>query len=144
MIQVEKSVLIDKPVAEVFAFVTNGDNTTKWQVGVEAVQQAEGPANTIGSRFTEVRKFMGQEMKTTLEINAFEPNAKWGAKVIQGPVPYEITSTFEASNGGTKMTTRVEGEPSGFFKVAQGMVSSQLEKNIEESGQRLKALLEAA
>ena len=144
MIQVEKSVQINRPVAEVFAFVTNSDNTTKWQIGVEAVQPGEGPANTVGSRYSEVRKFMGQEMKTTLEITAFETNAKWSAKVVKGPVPYEIASTFEASGAGTKMTTRVEGEPSGFFKVAQGMVSSQLEKNIEESGQRLKELLEAA
>ena len=144
MITVEKSVLINKPVADVFAFVTNGNNTTKWQIGVEAVEQGEGPANTVGSRYSEVRKFMGQEMRTTLELTAFEANTKWGAKVVKGPVPYEITTTFEPANGGTKMTTRVEGEPSGFFKVAQGMVSSQLEKNIEESGQKLKELLETA
>ena len=143
MISVEESVQIDKPVAEVFAFVTNGANTTKWQVGVEAVEQGEGPENAVGSRYTEVRKFMGQEMKTTLEITAFETNARWGAKVVKGPVPYEITTKFESAEGGTKMTTRVEGEPSGFFKVAQGMVSSQLGKNIQESGQNLKKLLEA-
>jgi len=144
MITVEKSVQINKPVAEVFAFVTNGANTTKWQIGVETVEQGEGPANAVGSRYTEVRKFMGQEMKTALEITTFETNAKWGAKVVKGPVPYEITTTFEPTDGGTKMTTHVEGEPSGFFKVAQGMVSSQLEKNIEESGQKLKELLESA
>jgi uncharacterized protein YndB with AHSA1/START domain len=144
MITVERSVLINKSVADVFAYVSNGDNTTKWQIGVEAVQQGEGTPNTVGSRFTEVRKFMGQEMKTTLELTTFEPNAKWAAKVIKGPVPYEITSTFEAANGGTKMTMRLEGEPSGFFKVAQGMVSSQLEKNLEESGQKLKELLETS
>ena len=144
MITVEKSVQINKPVPEVFAFVTNGDNTTKWQIGVEAVQQAEGAANTIGSQYSEVRKFMGQAMKTTLELIAFEPNTKWGAKVVKGPVPYEITTIFEPANGGTKMTTRIEGEPSGFFKVAQGMVSGQLEKNLEESGQKLKELMEAS
>ena len=144
MITVEKSVLINKSVADVFAFVTNSDNTTKWQVGVEAVQQGEGPVNAVGSTYTEVRKFMGQEMKTTLEITAFEPNVKWSAKVVKGSVPYELTATFEPANGGTKMTTHIDGEPSGFFKVAQGMVSGQLEKNIEESGQKLKELLETA
>ena len=143
MIKVEKSVTINKPVAEVFAFVTTNANITKWQGGVEAVQE-EGPANTVGSRYTEVRKFMGQEMKTTLEITAFEPNVKWSAKVVKGPVPYEVTITFEASGGGTKMTTHVEGEPSGFFKIAEGMVVGQLEKSLEEDGQRLKKILEGA
>jgi uncharacterized protein YndB with AHSA1/START domain len=144
MIQVEKSVLIDKPLAEVFDFVTNNDNSTKWQGGVEAVIP-DGPPNVVGSRYTEVRKFMGQEMRSTLEITGFEPNARWAAKVIKGPVPYEVTATFEdASGGGTKMTTRVEGEPKGFFKIAEGMVKGQLEKSIEEDGQRLKKILEGA
>jgi uncharacterized protein YndB with AHSA1/START domain len=143
MITVEKSVIINRPVAEVFSFVTNEENTTKWQAGVESTQD-EGPSNQVGSRYTEVRKFMGREMKTTLELTAFEPNAKWGAKVVKGPVPYEVVSLFETAGGGTKVTTRVEGEPTGFFKVAEGMVSSQLEKSLEEDFQRLKALLESA
>jgi len=40
------------------------------------------------------------------------------------------------------MTTKVEGEPTGFFKIAEGMVASQLEKSLAEDGQRLKKLLE--
>jgi uncharacterized protein YndB with AHSA1/START domain len=143
MIQVEKSVVIDKPVREVFSFVSNHNNTTKWQGGVEAVIP-EGPSNAVGSRYTEVRKFMGQEMKSTMEITRFEPNARWAAKVIKGPVPYEVTATFEESGGGTKMTTRVEGEPKGFFKIAEGMLKGQLEKSLEEDGQRLKGILEGA
>jgi uncharacterized protein YndB with AHSA1/START domain len=143
MIQIEKSVLINKPVAEVFAFVSNSDNTPKWQGRVETIIP-EGPPNVVGSRYTEVRKFMGQEMKSLLEITAFEQNARWAARVITGPVPYEVTATFEPSAAGTKMTTRVEGEPKGFFKIAEGMVKGQLEKSLEDDGNRLKGILEAA
>lgn len=142
MISVEKSVKINKPVAEVFAYVTNYDHVTKWQGGVEAVEP-EGD-NAVGGKYTEVRKFLGREMKTTLEVTAFEQNAKWAAKALTGPVPYEATTTFEAVNGGTKIFTRVEAEPSGFFKVAQGAVQSQLDKSLEEDLQRLKEILEAA
>ena len=90
------------------------------------------------------RKFMGQEMKSTLEVTAFETNARWAARVIKGPVPYEVTATFEPSGAGTKMTTRVDGEPKGFFKVAEGMLKGQLEKSLEEDANRLKRLLENA
>jgi uncharacterized protein YndB with AHSA1/START domain len=142
MIKVENTTLINKPVEEVFAFVTTEGNYTKWQAGVMEAIQAEGPRNVVGSRFSEVRKFMGQEMRTTLEITAFALNAKWAAKVVKGPVPYEVTVTYEPSNGGTKMVTRVEGEPTGFFKLAEGMVANQLKKNLAEDGQKLKELLE--
>ena len=143
MIKVESSVVINKPLAEVFAFATNSDNSTKWQGGVEAVI-AEGPQNVIGSKYTEVRKFMGQEMRSTMELTAFEPNAKWASKVIKGPVPFEVTATYEAAGSATKMTTLVEGEPKGFFKVAEGMLKGQLEKSLEEDVNRLKGILENA
>jgi uncharacterized protein YndB with AHSA1/START domain len=141
MITVEKSILINKPIKDVFTYVTTEGNYKKYQSGVTEVIE-HGPRNTVGSSFTEVRKFMGQEMRTTLEVTAFEPNVKWAGKVIKGPVSYEVTITYEASNGGTMYTTRLVGETKGFFKIAEGMVVSQLEKSIAEDLQRLKDLVE--
>lgn len=142
MIKVEKSVVINKPVEDVFNFVSAEGSYTKWQAGVTDVIE-EGPRNTVGSQFTEVRKFMGQELRTTLEQTEFVPGARWGAKVVKGPVPYEVTMTFESVDGGTRITTCVDGEPKGFFKLAEGMVASQLEKSLEEDGLKLKEILEA-
>ena len=141
MINIEKSVVINKPIAQVFAYVTDGSNAPKWQGGLEAV---EGQASSVGSQYTEVRKFMGREMRSVMELTALEPNTRWAAKVVKGPVPYEVSVQFEPSGGGTRLTTRVNGEPTGFFKVAEGMVKGQLEKSIEEDNNRLKKILEGA
>jgi uncharacterized protein YndB with AHSA1/START domain len=141
MINIERSIVIDRPVEQVFAYVTDASKAPGWQGGVEAV---EGQASTVGSQYTEVRKFMGREMRSVLELTAFEPNARWAAKVVKGPVPYEVSIQFEPSDGGTRLTTRVDGEPTGFFKVAEGMVKGQLEKSIEEDIKRLKGILEGA
>lgn len=141
MIKVEKSVVINKPVEDVFNFMTAEGNYAKWQAGVEQVIEG-GPRNTVGSQFTEVRKFMGQEMRTTLELTEFVPNSHWSAKVVKGPVPYAVIITLAPVDGGTRMTTCVEGEPKGFFKLAEGMVAGQLEKSLTEDGQKLKEILE--
>ncbi len=141
MIKVSSSVLINKPVAEVFAYVTDPSTATKWQGGLDAVIP-EGPQDVVGTKYTEVRKFMGQQMKSTLQITAYEQNAKWGARVLNGPVPYEVTQTYAAEGNGTRMTTEVRGEPKGFFKIAEGALQGQLQKSLDEDGQRLKKLLE--
>lgn len=141
MIKVEKSVTINKPVEEVFAYVNNPDNSATWQGGVESVEYSD-PDQKVGSQFTEIRKFMGREMKTMMEITALEENKKYAAKSLSGPVKYDVTVIFESVSGGTKMTTRVDGEPGGFFKLAEGAVSKQLEKSLEEDGERLKGILE--
>ena len=143
MIIVEKSVVINKPLEVVYAFVSDTNNDPKWQSGIDSVV-FEGPANVVGAKWTEVRKFMGQEMKSTLEVTSFVPNQKFSAKVLKGPVAFEATVTFEASGGGTKITTRIEGEPKGFFKVAEGALRGQLEKTLVEDFNRLKGILEAA
>ena len=141
MIRVEKSVVINKPVEEVFGYLIAEGNGTKWQNGVVDVID-EGPRNIVGSRYTEVRKFMGQEMRSTMELTEFVPNARYAGKVLKGTVPYEFIITLESVDGGTKMTTCVDGEPKGFFKLAESMVASQLEKSLTEDGLKLKEILE--
>ncbi len=141
MINIEKSVVVDKPVEEVFAFVTDGSKAPRWQEGLEAV---EGRTDLVGSQYTEVRKFLGREMRSLMEVTSFEPHNRWAARVLHGPVPYEVSVRVEPQEGGTRLTTRVDGEPTGFFKVAEGMVKSQLEKSIEGNVQRLKRIMEEA
>jgi uncharacterized membrane protein len=142
MITVEKSVEINQPIEDVFTYATNIENLTKWQEGVDSIK-VEGDSNAVGGKYTEVRKFLGREMKTSLEITAYESNAKWAAKVLEGPVPYEVTAEYQSSEGGTKVTMHIDGEPSGFFKLAQGAVQKQLDKSMEEDLQRLKEMLES-
>ena len=141
MFSVEKSIIINKSVKEVFDYVTAEGSYRKMQPDVTEVIE-HGPRNTVGSSYTEVRKFMGQELHTTLEVTTFEPNARWVGKVIKGPIFYELTTMFEAAEGGTKYTTKITGETKGFFKLAENLVNAQLEKTLVEGNQRLKDLLE--
>ncbi len=143
MLKVEKSIFIKKTPAEVFTFATIVGNLTKWQPAISQVIE-DGPGNTVRSHYTEIRKFMGRKMRTTYEITEFVPNKKWVGKVMEGPVIFEVTNTYETAEGGMKSTTRVEGEPKGFFKLAEGLVVTQLEKGLAEDLQRLKELLEKA
>jgi len=141
MIKVEQSVIIKKPLEEVFAYSQDIETAAKWQNGVDSALMVEGPDNVVGSRYAEVRKFLGKEMRTTLEITDFIENEKFAAKVVKGPVPYEVTMTYESVPEGTKITMVVEAEPKGFFKLAENMVASSLEKSMAEDFELLKSLL---
>jgi len=142
MIKVEKSVIIKKPVEDVFAYSQNKDNYSKWQ-GDGSMQMLEGPDNVVGSRYLDISIFLGQEMKSTMEITAFKENEKWAAKVIKGPVPYEVSMTYAKLPEGTNVTIAIEGETKGFFKLAERMVVNAVAQDIEESLNRLKSILES-
>jgi hypothetical protein len=96
MLKVEKSIFIKKTLAEVFAFMTAEGNYTIWQPAVTQVIEG-GLRNMVGSRFTEVRKFMGREMRATYKITEYIPNQKWTGKVGDGPVTYGVTNTYETT-----------------------------------------------
>lgn len=155
MIKVELSVVINRPVAEVFAFATNSANNAKWQEGlVESRLASSGPMG-VGSQITDVRKLLTPSwnyrkrrliqkvVEAKLEVTAFEMNKKFAHKVVSGSFPFEIIQTFEPSDGGTKINLVAQGEPGGFFKLAEGMVQKQLQSQLEGDSQRLKKALES-
>lgn len=50
MIKVEQSVVIKKPIEEVFAYSQAIENAAKWKTDVDSVVMEEGWDNTVGSR----------------------------------------------------------------------------------------------
>lgn len=143
MVKVEFSRTINRPLDEVFAFVTNPANNARWQEGlVESRMASSGPIE-VGAQMIDVRKFLGRDMESKLEVTAFEPNKKFAQKVISGPLPFEIIMAFEGVGNTTKLDLLAQGEPGGFFKLAEGMVQKQLQSQLEGDAERLKKALES-
>jgi uncharacterized protein YndB with AHSA1/START domain len=83
MVDLANSINIDRPVADVFAYVTDLSNEPAWHTDLlEARRVSEGPAG-IGTRY-EVRfkPFMGNS-EGTEEVIGFEPNR---LQVVRGEV----------------------------------------------------------
>lgn len=143
MIKIEKSVMINRPVAEVFEFMANSENDPLWQSGIQEVMKtSEGPIG-VGTTFTEVNQMMGRRIESTIEYMEYEINKKIGIKSVSGPIPFKMDGTFEAvSEGETKVTLTGEGDVSGFFKLAEPLVSVMLNKQMESNTAKLKNLLD--
>ena len=134
---------IDRPVQEVFDFMTNPANFAQWQSGTKSAKWAsDGPVG-VGSIFNSVGEMMGREMKMNLEITQWDPPIVWGFKGGSGPMKFEGINKFESKDGGTQVTQTFEGEVGGLFSIAEGLAIKQLQKQVEADGNALKQLLEA-
>ena len=60
----------------------------------------------------------------------------------QGPFPMETTYTFEDAPGGSRMTLRNRGEPSGFAKVGAPLMERAMRRANKADLRRIKELLE--
>ncbi len=142
MARMETSVVIDRPIEEVFEYATNPENDTKWQSGIlESGLVSDGPVG-VGSVTREVRTFLGRRLESTSEITEYEPNAKLAFKSTSGPIQYHAQLLFEPVQGGTKLTITGEADTAGFFKLAEGLVVRQFEKEMQAALASLKGILE--
>jgi carbon monoxide dehydrogenase subunit G len=142
MITFEKTIFINRPQQEIFEFLSNPANDPKWRdSAVSAEWVSEGPAG-VGSKLKSVDKLLGRQIESTSEITAWDPPNKYGQKTLGGPVPFAFTITLEAQGDGTQLTMNSQAELGGFFKMAEGLVGKQLEKQIETDFNGLKRVLE--
>ena len=135
--------LIDRPSAEVFAFMTDPANSARWQSGTQSAEwSSEGPVG-VGSALHSVTRLLGREMTIDAEITRWDPPNVWDMKGATGPMTFEVSNVFEPTDGGTQVTQHFQGEIGGFFKIAEGLAVKQLQKQVSADGQTLKKLLEA-
>ena len=143
MINFEKSLFINRPQQEVFDYLSNPANDAQWQSSTEVSEwTSEGPPG-VGSTQRSVIRFLGRNMDSTLEVTIWDPPLQLGFKVVDGPVPFEASIKLESQENGTQLTQTFQGEPGGFFKIAEGLVGKQVEKQIGTDLDGLKLQLEA-
>ena len=142
MAKIEFSVDVQRPVEEVFAYLTDPANLPEWQAGaIEGRLEGTGPI-AKGARLHETRKLLGRRFETTLEVTEYEPNRRFALRSVSGPIQFRVDHSFEPANGGTKLTVEGEGESGGFFKLAEPLVIRQVERQTKNDFQTLKELLE--
>jgi len=143
MLKIETSIVINRPVEEVFAVLSNVENNSKWSSAfLEAKQTSAGPIG-VGTTWRVVQKALGQRIEGEVEVTEYEPNQKWAQKSKSGPFPVEVWQTYEPVAGGTRVSIVLEAEPGGFFKLAEPLLKAMLKRNIENDLANLKDLMDA-
>jgi carbon monoxide dehydrogenase subunit G len=142
MITFEKTIFINRPQQEVFDFMSNLENDAQWRSLESIKRTSDGPIGA-GSTWRETGKFMGRGIEFDVEFMSYDPPHQFVVKTTSGPFPMEITNKFEDQDGGTLLSLSATAEVGGFFKMAEGLVSKQAEKQIESDWAALKKLLEA-
>ncbi|MFC1932297.1 SRPBCC family protein [Chloroflexota bacterium] len=141
--KLEVSVIIKRPVEEVFSFVNDPTNETLWSSGlVESSQISDGPIG-VGTKMREVNRILGKRIENTYEITEYEPNRRYSCKSISGPFPWQGSFTFESVEGGTKVTMSSGFEVGSFFKLAEPLVIRMAKRQFQADFNNLKDLMEA-
>lgn len=142
MINIDLGTLVDKPIKDVFSFVGNPNNMSKWNTAVVSLEQITPGDVGVGTKFKSTGEMMGRRIEGEMQVTAYEPDTKCGFQVNAGPMQVKITITLKTVGTGTKISLNAQGNPAGFFKLAEGVMQGRVKSMMEENLARLKSQLE--
>jgi uncharacterized membrane protein len=143
----ESSIVIERPVEEVFAFLADLEKDVDWRrEWVDGKKTSEGPIG-LGSTFRLVGKAFGSRFDVDYEMTEYAPNRIAAWKSVSGPLPLRFWRIFEPVDGGTRVTIRYEAEPRGFLELVKPLVGPLLtsmgKRQLEGDLPKLTALMKA-
>jgi uncharacterized membrane protein len=138
----QHSVSIRRPVSEVFAFVADGENATRWRPGVLDVSHQSGEG--LGAIYRQgVKGPGGRRIAADYEITAFEPDRRIAFRAIAGPVRPAGEYRFAAAGDGTTLSLALDATLTGWKRLLMGRaVQSTMDSEVRNL-ETLKSILEA-
>jgi len=144
-VKVEHTLVINQPVAKVFAALTDFENEPRWQTGLlESRHTPAGPVG-IGTKVTQIRKFFGRPVETIGEVVEYEMNQKMVSRSTpENPPPsFKTVYRVEPIDDHTRLFYSIELKGQGFFKLIQPFIKRSITKDVITRFNTLKSLLEA-
>ena len=143
-VKLEYSVVVERAVADVWAFMDDLDNYPEWVSGLDKAYQLTAGPKDVGTRMAAVYIFLGRRLEIVSTVTEFEPLHTFGGAIDAGPLHIHSVVTYEAvSPHQTRITIALEGETGGVFKLADPFVGRALYRQLEATYGNVKDVLEA-
>ena len=140
--RIHHSLIIERPCAEVFAFVTDLRNETRWQPEILEVR-VDGPL-AVDQTFHETRVSFGLRFDWRFRITDFAPPHRIEIETISGRAPYRGARVFEDLGPRTRVSEIGELELPWPLRAFDPWLERLAIHPVREAYARLRGLLEDA
>ena len=134
---------IERPRDAVATFAADPANAPAWYVNIKSAAWISAPELAIGNSMAFRAQFLGRRLEYTYEIRDFVRGARLVMATQDGPFAMETTYEWtDTPSGGTRMTLRNAGDPTGFARVARPVMERAMRRANQNDLRRLKQILE--
>jgi uncharacterized protein YndB with AHSA1/START domain len=139
--RVERTITIRRPTADVFRYVADIRNDPTWHTDVLEVRSSSDVVE-VGTVFdVKVKPSMGVS-EGTMTVSRLEPGELVEFHGRMGKMEPTVTNICASDGEGTRVTRRVEIEPTGMMRAMTPLMKRMIGKSNEGFLANLKRLLE--
>lgn len=135
--------MIARPVEEVFAFVSDFDNFTRWSTDVVRAELLNGRRVGVGTQARITRRALGQHFDMLFEMVHFEPPVCLGFKGEMLGIPFRSGLRFEPADAGARVTQSGEVVIPPLLFLVEPTARQVLTSTFENDLRKLKQVLES-
>lgn len=138
----ENTVTIQRPAAEVFAFLADFENIPKWNYAIDETHKASAGPVGVGTRYSQTRSIPGRSVED-FEVTVFEPARRLAIQGQIGPFQAQISYELEAAAGATRLVNNVELDPSrAALRLVAPLAAPKIKAAVAQNLGKLKLVLE--
>lgn len=140
---VRSSIVINRPIEDVFGVLTNVENTGKWFPGNVQEWWTSPPPHGAGSTRRARVKMGLMTTENDAVATVYEPPNRAVMKGTSKNAPFEADLRFDAVHGGTRVDATIEMFMTGPAKLFGPMFIRWYDKNWNQGMLNLKRMMEA-
>ena len=140
--QFTNMITIDRPIAEVFAFLVKFENVPRWNAAVSETRRISKGPMKIGVRYAQTRT-RPTRSEEQFEVTAYEPDRKLAIRGTFGPFSGCFIYELEPMGNLTRLVNTVDLEPSGQVSIIAPLMTSRIKAAVAVNLGALKQFLES-
>ena len=143
---IQRSIIIDAPMEQVFEVLEDPNHVPQYAPGVSRVDDVQRSEERVGDSYRTVCSVMGLDFPTKFTTLEYERPRKFIAQ-MDGAMTGDFTWTLAPQDGSTQMNLRIDYEMKGGIlgKAMDTLLVERMnQKNAERMLENLKMLSEAS
>ena len=142
----EGTTVINRPIEEVFAFLADGTNDTKFSPRVQEIRKTTDGPPGVGTIYASTVKDGGMKSKREFEITAFDAptTIRWAERTKNIVTAPEGGYDLVPEGSGTRVTIWNVLEGHGIGKLVNLIALREARKDADNFAARIKAAVEAS
>jgi uncharacterized protein YndB with AHSA1/START domain len=144
VITFETSVRINRPIDEVFSYVSDPLNFPRWNSAVEIVRKTSAGANGMAQTYSMERLLPTGRAVNQLEVVAGQRPREFAIRTTAGPTPFLYRYRFSTDEGETIVSLDAEVELLGSAARLPPIARRLVKNGVDVNFATLKQILETA